>query len=162
MAILTASGRTALATAIAAQPLHCAWGSGSASWDATPAVEQVTETSLVNELGRRTVSEVGFVIPDDAGIISVPGQNYSLAASGIKTNNVYMRFTFGYTDAPTSLVREIAVFANTVTATGLPAGQTYFIPSQITNPGTLLMIQRIPVVTRSSATRQTFEFVLTL
>nr|DAM52248.1 MAG TPA: baseplate protein [Caudoviricetes sp.] len=33
MAILTDSGRAAVANSIKAQPIHLAWGSGSVDWD---------------------------------------------------------------------------------------------------------------------------------
>ena len=47
MAILTNSGRVAMAQSVKAQPIHLAWGSGSAAWDTTPVPESITATALL-------------------------------------------------------------------------------------------------------------------
>ena len=72
-----------------------------------------------------------------------------------------MRFAFDFTDAPTSIIRELAVMVGTVTNPLLPAGQMYFEPSQVTDPGILLVIEHIQKFERSASVRQTFEFVVT-
>jgi len=61
LATLTSSGRAGMAQAMAAMPLHFAWGSGLAAWDADPDGQHLKEslvgaTALVNELGRRAVT----------------------------------------------------------------------------------------------------------
>jgi hypothetical protein len=162
MAILTTSGRTALAIAVAAQPLHLAWGSGDPAWDATPVPEPVSATALVAELGRRAASQVVFVTPDVDGSISVPNGRFSPVAAGQKSNNLYLRFNFDYTDADTSQVREVAIFVGTTIKPEVGGGQSYFLPADLLSPGTLLGLQRPPKIIRSGNTRQSFEFVLTL
>lgn len=162
MAILTTSGRTALAQAVAAQPLHLAWGSGDAAWDTTPVAEPVSASALVAELGRRAASQVVFVTPDLAGSISVPNGRFSPVAAGQKSNNLYMRFNFDYTDAATSSIREVAIYVGTVIKPEVGGGQTYFLPADLQDPGTLLGLQRPARIIRSGNTRQSFEFVLTL
>ena len=74
LATLTKTGRAAIAAAIANEKLYLAWGRGSESWDEEGATlpSLVNATSLVAEVGRRIVSSVGFVTPDDAGGIVIP------------------------------------------------------------------------------------------
>ena len=51
----------ALAAALASQTLHFAWGTGDAAWDTAPVPEPIDATALVNEVGRRLVTQVQFV-----------------------------------------------------------------------------------------------------
>lgn len=171
MAILTASGRTAIAASIAAQPIHFAWGSGSPSWDVTHVAEDVNATGLVTEIGRRLVTSVQYVNPDNSGSIVVPVFNdasgnsisKSFSLSTVPTPNLYMRFNFDFTDAPIATIREVAIFVGTIVATGLPVGQLYFTPDQLVSHGTLLALENlIENIQRSPNSRQSFEFVLTI
>ncbi len=160
MATLTNSGRTALAIALAAQTLHFAWGTGDAAWDATPVPESVDDTALINEIGRRSVTQVMYVVEDALGEIVVPTGRY--AVSETPTRHILFRIAYDFADAAASQIREVALFAGTEVIAGLPAGQFYFDPTQIAAPGTLVALERIPVINRSPSTRETFEHVLTL
>lgn len=162
MAILTTSGRTALAASVASQPIHLAWGAGDAAWDTTPVPEPVDATALVSELGRRAAAETKFVTPDAGGAISVPNGRFSEAGAGVKTNNLYLRFNFEYTDANASTVREVGIFLGTTIKPEVGGGITYFEASHLLSAGILLGLQRLPKIIRSGSTRQSFEFVLTL
>ena len=73
LATLTKTGRAAIALAISSRPLHLAWGSGDPAWDADGATlpSLIGSTALLNELGRRTPSHIGFVEPDEAGGIVI-------------------------------------------------------------------------------------------
>lgn len=159
MAVLTNSGRIAAAESVMARPIHMAWGSGNPDWDLNPVPETVDDASLVDEIGRRAASVVSYCIPDLNGEIITPTGRF--AASAEPTKNVYLRFNFDFNDAPSATIREIAVFVGTETQAGLPPGQMYFEPSQITDPGTLLVIERIAKIDRSASLKQSFEFVVT-
>lgn len=159
MAILTNSGRVAMAQSVKAQAIHLAWGSGSAAWDTTPVPESITATALLAEIGRRAATYVQYCEPDADGSIIVPTGSFSETAT--PTKHLYMRFAFDFTDAPTSTIRELAVFVGTLTNPALPPGQMYFEPAQVTDPGTLLVIEHIQKFERSASVRQTFEFVVT-
>lgn len=159
MAILTNSGRVAMAMSVKAQPIHLAWGSGNATWDTTPQPESIDSAALLSEIGRRAATYVAYCEPDVAGAIIVPTGTFSETAT--PTKHLYMRFAFDFTDAPTSAIRELAVFIGTQIVAGLPVGQMYFEPDQVTNPGTLLVIEHIQKFERSASVRQTFEFVVT-
>lgn len=159
MAILTNSGRIAMAMSVMSQPLHLAWGGGDPAWDTTPQPESITATALVNEVGRRAAAYVQFCQPDVAGEIIVPTGRFSQTDQ--PTKHLYMRFAFDFTDAPAATIRELAVFVGTQVIGGLPPGQMYFTPAQLADPGTLLVIEHIQKFVRSAAVRQTFEFVVT-
>lgn len=160
MAILTLSGRAALARAIAEQPLHLAWGSGDPAWDTAREPEPVNATALVNEIGRRTVTQVQYVLPDAAGEIVIPTGRFRISAA--PTPHLFVRFTFDFSDAPAAIIREIGIFVGTQTKPGLPAGQRYFAPSDIAAPGTLLSLERLTRFERNPSVRPTFETVISI
>lgn len=158
MAILTNSGRAAAAAAIKAQSLFMAWGSGDPAWDTTPVPEPAEATALVNEIGRRRVTQALFCLPDPQGELVVPTGRFT--QSDAPTKYLYMRFSFDFTDAPASTIREVAVFSGTTVKSSVPAGQDYIVPSEIDNPGLMLALERIDALVRSASVRQQFEFVI--
>lgn len=161
MAIITLSGRVALAAALKAKPLHIAWGTGDPAWDNSPVQEQPSDSALVAEVGRRTILIAQYCTPDDAsGSIEIPGGRFSPAS--VKTNYLYIRATFEFEDASSSAIREVAIFSDTELVSGLPAGQMYFAPNQIASPGLLLALERFPSINRSPSVRQSFDFVLNI
>lgn len=174
MAILTASGRIALAMSIAAQPIHLAWGTGNPAWD-TDGVppEPIDASALVHEVGRRLATSVLYVTPDENGEVMVPVFTVSdipqgmiqrrFAISDVPTNNLFMRFVFSFEDAPAAIIRELGVFVGAVGIEGLPLGQRYLIPAELANQGTLLALENLRErIIRSPNSRQSFEFVLTI
>ena len=178
LATLTQTGRAAIALAISSRPLHLAWGSGDPTWDADgatlPSLVSSTalvnsSTALVNELGRRTPSHIGFVEPDEAGGIVIPvatgsegavqEARYRLATE--PTPYLYVQTAYAYSDASNAIIREMGLFMDTEFVEGLPEGQRYFVPDDLKNPGLLLAAQIIlPRINRSPSVRQTVEFVL--
>lgn len=161
MAILTTIGRAAWAAVIKARPLHLAWGAGDAAWDTVLVPPELDDTALVAELGRASVTATGYAVADEAGSIATPTGNYRLVAE--PTNNLYLRFDFGYAAASDAIVREVGLFIDTTVVPDLPAGKTYFLPAEVESPGTLVAVERfaLPLV-RSPLTRQQFEFVLVI
>ena len=229
MAILTTSGRAALAAAIKQQTLHLAIGEGDPVWDTTRAVstafdaddlialgfthidevivtsldegttytrdvdysvdareglirrlsgsaipeqgevtvrfkvgrppEPIDQTALLREVGRRVVDEVHFVAADAQGEIVVPTGRYRLSTT--PTNHLFIRVRFDFEDAAASTIREQGLFVGTQTDPSLPPGQKYFVPSQVVEPGILLLLQHSVPIVRQPSTRETFEFVVT-
>ena len=159
MAVLQDRGRIALASAIAAQPIYFAWGRGLPDWDALPEPEPTTATALVDEIGRRIVTALQYVVPHVDGEIELPdGPRYTANAQPSKW--LHLRWTFDYADAAGEDVRELGVFIGGQVQAGLPAGQRYFTAAQVVTPGELFTLERFPVFTRSASTRQVQEFVL--
>lgn len=160
MAILVNSGRTARASALLSKSFYMAWGNGLSAWDTTPVDPIITDTALVAEVGRRRVSLAGFCTPDNSGNIIVPNGTFTL--SGTPTKNIYLRFNFDFTDGVGESIREIGVFSDCSVVGGLPSGQFYFTPNQVSSPGFLMVLDHIPKITRTSSVRQVFEFVITV
>lgn len=162
MAILVESGRAAVATAIKNQPIHLAWGEGDPTWDQIPAPgkpEDINTTVLVKELGRRTVRPPQFCIPDANGTIQVSAGRFSLTANNTPSKYLYLNFMFELDDAPTATIRELGIFVGSqVSAT--PAKVDYFLPSEVSDPGQLLVLEYIDGLKRSTSIRQQFEFVI--
>lgn len=159
MAVLQDQGRIALASAIAAQPLYFAWGRGLPAWDAETPPEPTTATALVDEIGRRLITSVQYVVPHAEGEIELPdGSRYTASAQPSKW--VHARWTFDYADAAGEVVRELGVFIGGQMVAGLPPGQRYFTAAQVVDPGDLYTMERFDAFTRNASTRQVQEFVL--
>ncbi len=173
-ATLTTMGRAALAAALAARPLHLAWGEGDPAWDGAAGASLpslVGATALTKEIGRRKVTTVDFVAEAADGEIVVPiglrpdgtveTARYKRVNAGDVSPNLYLYAAFDYEDAPTATIREVGLFADTVAVSGLPLGQLYFTPGELQNPGKLVAAQILDAPRiRSSSVRETMEFVL--
>jgi hypothetical protein len=159
VAVLTKSGRTAIASSVRDQRIHLAWGEGSEFWNATPEIEDDLATALVKEVGRRIADEVHFVVGDDDGEFVTPSGRFR--AVDYPTNNLYMRFTFDFENAANKTIRELGVFTGTEINPELPIGQKYFEPQEIVNSGILLVLERTVPLIRTAATRESFSFVIT-
>lgn len=159
MATLVNSGRAAIAASIKDRLILMGWGTGNAAWDNTPVAETVDKTVLVAPAGYRKATEKSFVSPDPAGAIVVPTGRFSLSAN--PTNHLYLRFTFDFEDSSSAAIRETGVFIDAVLQGGLPPGQMFFSVAEVTNPGIMLLAENVAKITRTPATRESFEFVVT-
>lgn len=159
MAVLTKSGRSAIASSIKNQRIHLAWGEGLDTWDSNMDPEDVLATQLINEVGRRRADEVLFVEGNDDGPLVTPTGRF--ASVNYPTNNLFMRFTFDFDNAANKTIRELGVFIDTITNPDLPTGQRYFELNDIVEPGILLVLERTVPLIRTAATRESFSFVVT-
>jgi hypothetical protein len=159
MAVLTKSGRTALAVSLKAQPIHLAWGTGDGEWQTAPE-ENIFASSLMNEVGRRIVDEVVFCEGDENGLLVTPTGRFS--ATEYPTNQLYIHCTFDFEDASTETIRELGIFIATEVSDACPPGQRYFVPADVTNSGILLVCENTVPLIRTAATREAFSFVVTL
>lgn len=160
MAILPNRGRAAISNALKSLPLHFAWGTGDGAWTTAVPPEDTNASALMAEIGRRTAAAADYVVPDPAGSIEVSTGKFSLSPGGAPTKWLWIRANFDFADAPSSVVREVAVFSDTEIQAGLPIGQAYFSPSQVVNPGFLLYIEHITPIFRSPAIQENFEAVI--
>jgi hypothetical protein len=160
MATLTTSGRAGLAASVAARNIFLGLGSGSASWDSagTPP-ESISSAALAAPVGFRKAAQVSFVLPAAQGAIVLPSGRYDISQG--QTNYLYLRFTLDFENASTATIRETGILLDTVVNAGLPAGQMFFTANEVTAPGTLYLLEHVPAIIRTPATRETFEFVLT-
>lgn len=160
MPILTKSGRVVIAESVAARPLHLAWGTGNGAWmTAAEVPEDVNATALIAEIGRRIATEVAYVVPDVGGDIVLPSGTFLRSVT--PTSNLYVRTSFDFADASSSVVREIAIFSNSTMQIGLPGGQQYFAPADVLTQGRLLHLEHLAPIFRSPAIRESFEVVIT-
>ncbi|WP_265029855.1 hypothetical protein [Wolbachia endosymbiont (group A) of Philonthus cognatus] len=121
--------------------------------------ELITSEKLLNELGRRTADEVLFCTGDENGELITPSGRFR--PSNVPTNNLYLKFTFDFTDAANQVIRELGVMVGTKIKEELPEGQRYFEPQDIEEHGILLILEHTVPLIRTAATRETFSFVVT-
>jgi len=160
MATLTTSGRAGLAASVAARNIFLGVGAGSPLWDdaGTPP-ESISSSALLSAIGFRKAAQVSFVLPAVEGAIVLPSGRYDLSTA--QTNFLYLRFTLDFENASTATIRETGILLDTVVQTGLPQGQLFFDVEEVQSPGTLYLLEHVPAIIRTPATRETFEFVLT-
>ena len=113
----------------------------------------------VGELGRRVADEVLFCSGDENGELLTPTDRFK--PSDVPTNNLYLKFTFDFTDAANQVIRELGVMVGTKLKEKVPPGQRYFEPKDVENPGILLVLEHTVPLIRTAATRETFSFVVT-
>lgn len=165
-AVLVDDGRAAVASAIKSQKIYLAWGSGQVAWDtqSTRPAESTTAKALFKETGRRIVSDVRFVVPDSSslGTINVSTGRFRATADTDPQKYLYLRFTYEFGDGVGDDLRELGVFVggDTIAEAQSSYHNGYFIPSEVTNSGLLLVSQYIDKVTRTNSMRQQFEFVI--
>jgi hypothetical protein len=160
MAILTNSGRAAMAESVRQREMFLSWGTGDEALELQPPDEGlITATSLLNEVGRRICEDVVFCEPDEEGSLITPTGRFS--PSETISNNLAIKVTFDFEDAGDLLIRVFGIFTGTAVAEDLPVGKKYFTPDEIVNPGTLLVIERCAPIYRQVMTRETLCFVVT-
>ncbi len=159
MAILTKSGRIAMAKAIAGLPIFMCWGQGGPGWEEEPPAELVTAAALLDVVGYRAAASVQFCETATDGEISIPSGRFTVSQE--PTNHLYLRFVFDFEDAEGKTIREIGVMTGTTTIPDLPEGQHYFLPEQVQSAGDLLLLEHRKPLYREIGVRETFEFVVT-
>ncbi len=159
MAILTKSGRTALASSIAEQPIYMGWGRGESAWEESPPEESVNSTQLIDAVGYRQATSVAYCLPDPNGNIELSTGRFSLSAT--PTNHLYLTFKYDFEDGAAQTIKEVAVMIGTTPSSSLPAGQKYFTPAELDNQGTLLLLEHRSPLRREQGVRESFEFVVT-
>ncbi|MDA8449849.1 hypothetical protein M4R23_09145 [Acidovorax sp. GBBC 3332] len=158
-AVLQQSGRIFLATAVAAPPLYLAWGRGLPAWDTKAEPEPTNATRLVDEIGRRLITSVSYVVPDENGAIELPDKKrYTVSVT--QTKWLHVSWTFAYEDAAGETVREIGVFIGGTLVAGLPAGQRYFTAAQVVEPGYCYCVEHVQAFKRGAGVRPVQQYVL--
>lgn len=160
MSIFTTSGRAALATALKANPLHVAWGTGTPEWDNDTPRESRSAQALTREIGRRKAKRVQYVTPSPDGEVVSLGGRYT--ASTTPTPHLHIHAEFDFEDGTGETIRELGVFIGTKIKASVPSGQRYYRPEDLESAGTLFAIDHITAVTRGVGSRMGFDFVITL
>ncbi|EFF4796117.1 hypothetical protein IFY47_003345 [Salmonella enterica] len=162
MAILVENGRAAVATAIKGQPIYLAWGTGDQAWDAQSVrpSENPGAIALIAETGRRIVTQAMYCSEKVGGEIVVSNGAFTVSAS--PTKYLYLRFAFDFKDGAQDTIRELGVFVGgtTVDQVASISKNGYFLPSEVTDQGQLLVSEYIDKLVRSEQIKQQFEFVI--
>jgi hypothetical protein len=153
----TVDGATGVVTRLPAGNI-AALATVRAEYYAGTPIEPAAQSALLNEVGRRSVDDVQFVVEDPDG--AIPGPSGTFSVSATPTNHLFVRARFDFADAPAEIIREQGVFLGTETDPGLPPGQQYFAPGEVTNPGILLLLQNSTPLIRQPTSRETYEFVI--
>lgn len=164
MATLTSGGRAVLATALKSLPFYLGLGSGEESWDTDESgavTESRTLTALINPVFYRKITDIRYVNEDENGDIAMDNATYALSET--PTNMLYVACRLDFADCPDATIREVAIFANLTPADSVSDGQQAFLPSEVSDPGTMVFIdhQQTPIY-RNAARRESFEVVIAL
>lgn len=158
MAIITNSGRSAIAAALKDDAIFVAWGTGLEDWDNNTERENRNTTDLTAEIGRTKAKIVGFCTPDDAGEIVMQGNRFT--ASDTPTPNLHIRVDFDFSDGLGQTIRELGVFVGTELVKGLPKGQRYYTPDNLVSKGTLVALDYITPMQRGVGSKFSLDFVI--
>ena len=160
MAVLQQAGRIALAKAVAAQTIHIASGPRPARLDAAPEPEPITANALVDEIGRRLVTEVRFARPDDNGEIELPsGAALQRQRHTPPPSSTCARPSASTTPRARTCARWACSSAPRSPRTCRPASAGV-LASQLTGKGELYTLERRPRILRSGSVRQVEEIIL--
>lgn len=159
MAVLTESGRIAVASILASQPVHLAWGAGSVLWDVTPTQPSVNDTGLVAELGRMHATAIQYALPSDTGDVELPEGRYAISTN--PTKYLLLTFASSFGTGNGESVRELGVYFGATLKAGIEATE-YLTPDQLETTGAMLVVERVAVFKRESNTRQKFTYLVEL
>lgn len=116
--------------------------------------------ALLNEIGRRKPASKAYVIKDPNG--DIQANNFKWSQVNYPTENIFLSFRFNDDEGIGSSIYQIGVFIGAVFNSGLPAGQMYFTPAQLQDPGSLYLLENYEPFPRNTGTRPSFEIVITL
>lgn len=136
-------------------------GAGQVGWGDNPPNTVPGATAMVAPLCYRKILVCEYAELDNVnGDIVMPnGDKYKITLT--PTDTLYFRGVVELDEGAAFTYREMAVFFETTTQAGLPGGQLFFTPAQVTNPGTMVLIQNRTPVLRNAETRETFHAIAT-
>jgi len=127
--------------------------------DAPPLIDMDID-ELYQEFGRRRFTAQTYAYEDPInGTIDANETKWSLTET--PTRHLYLQFKFDSSEAPAEILYQLGIFMNSTLIGELPADQRYFVPAEITDPGTIFMAENIKPVARNNATREMFEYIIT-
>ena len=103
---------------------------------------------------------MSFCKADPEGFAVTPTGRFSKTDEA--TNQLYFHCTFEFEDASDQTIRELGLFIGTEVADSCLPGQRYFIPSELKEPGILLVLENTVPLVRTASTREDFSMVITL
>lgn len=117
-------------------------------------------TTLLNEVGRRKVTMKSFVVEDPlTGDIVANGTRWRRVET--PTRHIYLMFSFDATDAVDTSIYQVGIYIGTQVDPTTPPGLYYYLPSQITENGSMYMVENLEPFPRNIGKREIFEYVIT-
>lgn len=163
MATLTDSGRAALVESLLNENLYVGLATGLETWDdpETFQAESREITDITNAICFIKINDKQFVSANEQGSIILPQGRFEI--SNTPTPNMYLKASLNFTEAPTAIIREVAVFKDIQLKESVLPGQIFFTTADVQSHGHLIFIDRQTTpINRSAGRRETFEFVITL
>lgn len=121
-------------------------------------VKDNNQTTLVRELGRRQATVKEYVIPDNAGPVSINGENWT--AVNYPTRYLHLSFRFTDTENLNTTIYQVAAFVGTTRAAGVPSGQEFLLPAQVLSPGLAYFMDYIPPTVRNVGHAESFDYII--
>jgi hypothetical protein len=158
--VLTDTGHLTLAETMLKKDFWLAWGTVpiEQDWTDTPLAEIIGSTELIQEVGRVKALVKEFVNIDDTGTIEVDGLKWVI--SPIRTKYIYLKFTFDQNMNSDNSIYQLGIFTDVVPNEDNLLSE-YLQPIMMDDIGNLLLTENQPVLYRNSATRETYEFIIT-
>jgi len=128
-------------------------------WTTSPPVPNFDAVAMLEEFGRRKVTQVSYAEEDAGGDIGWDGSLWSTTTS--VTRHVYLKFAFETDEAVNLNVYQVAIFVGTVPQGIVPPGQFYLEPADVLEAGTIMYSQYIVPRIFSEFEKPVFEFILT-
>ncbi|OKP66774.1 hypothetical protein BTE77_31360 [Ensifer adhaerens] len=161
MAVFTLGGRLLVASLLKSQTFFLAVGEGNPSWDTIPVEPAAADTGLVALKGFTRMREIAFVMPNEAGTISM-ADGARFAVSAEPTRYLYLQFKLDLADANGTTLRESGICHGTQLREGFPPGQMYIPEADTLAHGQMIHADRYNSIIRDGTLEQSFSFVLTL
>jgi len=158
--VLTEIGHISLAEMMYSKEFWLAWGTlaDDMKWAGDPITEDINSQELFEEVGRIKNLVKEYVVLDSNGIIEIDNLKWTI--SNTRTKYIYLKFTFDQNHNSTDEIFQLGIFTDTVPSAGFE-NENYLQPSNIDDIGNLLELENQPILYRNSATRETYEFVIT-
>lgn len=120
----------------------------------------LSQLDLVDEIGRKRATFIGYATPDENGDIVVSSGTFAQTLT--PTKHLLFRSFFAVAEAETETIREFGLFVDTVLESGLPGNQLYFEPADVSDPGTLCVVRNVAPVNKQTIGELKQDFVITI
>ena len=162
---LTEVGHKELAIKMQPETFWLAWG--NASQDMEGVLEDPSDTTLEDEVGRTMQTYSGYVEPQVGGTIVIGGQEWTKTASDGDTPSkyLYLKFYFDQSHNTTDEIKQLGLYIN-FTPDATPDAFGFIDTSLVENStdknsGDLFENMNIPTITRDTVTSESYDMIIT-
>ena len=161
-AIIVTSGKIRTLQLLTADITHIGFGRPDPGWadEFAPPSETVGQTGLVDTIGYAKVSARGWLEETVGGDIIIDDVAYDKVAGPTTIGYVEAILPSGEAEGSANKIGQIGVFGEDVVTD--PVGADWALDADISNPGTLIRIQHVPVYIKLPNTKLTYLVALPL